>query len=129
MVLSAGGGFLVGKNTTQMKLITQPAEQNQLPKANPIFSSQTATIQGEITKVNGSTLSVKTSNGQTEDFPVSSKVVIYKFSGKSPQASASSDLKSVTLGERVLIQLELKDNKYQVISISAFPPPPSTTKK
>lgn len=93
--------------------------------SNELFRSQTATFQGEITKVSKDSLDVKTDTGTTGNFKLSSKVYIYKFAAGAPQATSSTDLSTIESGKRVLIILELSDSQYKVVSIS-FQPAPAT---
>ena len=126
VVVAAVAGFLfgsAGSAKTKLPQVTT-GTGNQSVAKNPIFKSQTATFQGVITKVDGSNLSVKDDKGQTDTFPVSQRAVIYKFKAGSPQASASSDLKTIETDKQALVMLELVDDKYQVVSISYLPPPP-----
>ena len=114
IIVFAVGGFLLGKSVSQ----NSTQSKTTSPKQNSIFSSQTATIQGEITKVNNGTISVKSNSGQTGDFPLSPRAVIYQFKPGATTASASSDLKTIETGKPVVLVLELKDGTYQVVSIS-----------
>ena len=126
VVIAAALGFLFGKQGQMPGLKTQnPLSTESQTAQNSLLKSQTATFQGEITKVNGQNIDVKSDSGQTGSFPVSSKVVVYKFSSGSTQASASSDLKSIETGKSALIMLELMDGKYQVVSVSYLPPAPA----
>ena len=97
LALSAGIiGFALGRYYTPPPNQTlKPTTQSEQLKTNPLFKSQTATFQGEISQVSGKKIAVKSDNGQTGEFPVSDKVVIYKFKEGSNQASASSDLKII----------------------------------
>ena len=126
MLIAATGGFYAGKTTIlpgSPYTPTQSGESSTL--ASSVFKSQTATFQGVITKVDGKNLQVKSDSGNTASFPISERAVIYKFSGKSPQASASSDLKTIETDKQALVMLELLDNNYQVVSVSYLPPPPA----
>lgn len=120
ILIAAAGGYFFGVSRQN----SSPGSTKQVSK-NPLFKSQTATFQGTITKIDGSKLSLKDDSGQAGTFSLSPKVTIYKFSGSTRQASASSDIKTLETGKQVLIVLELKDNQYQVISISYLPPPPA----
>ncbi len=125
IVIAAAGGYFFGISVSTSKT-TPPADVTRpAVTRNPIFKSQTATFQGTITKIDRSSVSLKDESGKTGIFPISAKVVIYKFTGSSRQASASSDIKTAETGKQVLVVLELKDNQYQVISISYLPPAPS----
>ena len=120
-------GFALGRYYTPPPNQTlKPTEiKNEQPKTNPLFRSQSATFQGEITKVSGNKISVKDEKGQTGDFSVADKVVIYKFKEGVSQASVSSDLKTIDTGKQALVVLELINGQYQVVSISYLPPPPT----
>ncbi|TSC85723.1 MAG: hypothetical protein G01um10147_1114 [Microgenomates group bacterium Gr01-1014_7] len=129
VVVAAVAGFLFGSAGSTKTGLPQITTGNQSVAKNPIFKSQTATFQGIITKVDGSELSVKDDSGNTDTFSVSSKAVIYKFTGSSSQASASSDLKSIDTDKQALVMLELIDGKYQIVSVSYLPPPPKPAAK
>lgn len=126
LVVVAGlGGFIVGKQGGGMASLPKVQTQtNQEASVSPLLKSQTATFQGEITQVSGQTMEVKSDSGETGSFPISGNAVIYKFTGTSPQASASSDLKTIETGKMALVMLELIDGKYQVVSVSYLPPAP-----
>lgn len=129
ILLAATVGYLFGVSVSTSKISLPQISTRQGVSKNPLFKSQTATFQGTITKIDKSNLSVKDESGRTGTFPISSKVTIYKFSGSSRQASASSDIKTLETGKQVLIVLELKDKEYQVISISYLPPAQPPTKR
>lgn len=119
VILLIGGliGFSLGKSAGQ-KASAPSASPAQ---ANPLFRSQTATFQGEISKVNKDSLDVKTDSGKTGTLVLSGKVTIYKFKEGSKQATASSDLNSIEVGKKVLIVLEFSGGQYKVVSISYQP--------
>ncbi len=124
LTIAVAGSFFLGKSTQSVQ---------QLPLLSPIFSSsagsnqlfrsQTATFQGEITKVNKDSLDVATDAGVTGNFKLSNKVYIYKFKKGVTQATSSTDLNSIEVAKRVLIILELSKDQYKVVSISYQPPP------
>lgn len=121
LILVAGFvGYYVAKNNLTPEVITQ-TKTTEAPKAQTIFTTQTATIQGTISKVDGNKLSVTNLKQENGQFTVSDKVVIYKFRSGSTQASASSDLKTIETGQQVLLNLELANGAYQVVSISYLP--------
>ena len=127
VVLIIGGvlGFFVGRSTGQKA--TQVSNTAPTTQSNQLFRSQTATFQGEITKVNSGSLEVKSDSNQTGSLTLSDRVVIYKFKEGTNQASASSDLNTIETGKKVLIVLNLLGSQYKVVSIS-YQPPPSTPK-
>ncbi len=127
IVAAAVLGFLFGVASGSKSAYVPaaaPANQSTISQ-NAIFKSQSAIFQGVITQVSGRTLAVKSDSGQTATFPVAANAVIYKFNGTSPQASSSSDLKTIDLNKQALVQLILTGNQYQVSSISYLPPPPT----
>lgn len=110
-----GGGLLPNQSAQKPKTVESEAVSN----GSALFKSQTATFQGKITEVSGNMAKVK-SDTQEGEFEISDKVVIYKFLGSSPTASASSDLKMIETDKMVLATLELMDGKYIIVSISYF---------
>lgn len=96
------------------------------PKANSFFATQTATFQGQISQVSGKQLTLKNAQGQTQQFPISDKIAIYKPKVGSNQASASSNLNLIETNQVVSIILDLQNGHYQVGSIYY---PPTVTKK
>lgn len=117
--LGVAAGFFLGRFSLSTQVATNQAVKQtvQAPKVENVFKSETATFQGVVTKA-GEKLTLKNDKGQVADFLISPKAVIYKPTGQKGQASASADIKSVELNKKVLIILELKDNNYQIISVS-----------
>lgn len=124
MFVAAVGGFYAGKTTILPGSPYTPTQTESAVLASPVFASQTATVQGVITKVDGKIITVVGDKNMEDNFEVSDKLVIYKFTSGSPQASASSKLNSIDLNKNALIILELMENKYKVTSVSYLPPPP-----
>lgn len=122
MIVLSSGGYFIGKVSTP-KGVALPAQTQlnyKVPKNNPIFTNQTAIIIGEITRISGSILSIKSKSGQRGDFPISSKIVIYR------EASASSDLNKLETGKSASIGLALENNQYKVSYVYFNPPPQSS---
>lgn len=127
VIVSGTVGYLAGKGTGAS---VTPIQSSKL------FQTQTANIQGKITKVNGSTITIVDDKNQTGEFTLSPKAVFYKqdelpVPGKPYSASASSDMKSISLNTHAIISLEVVDGNYQVTSISYIPavlqaPPPDS---
>lgn len=118
---------------------TTPVIQKPAPTSpsqdNSFFDSQSATVQGTITKITSSTVSITNDKGISGNLPISSKVLIYDYNNVTqknqeglPIASASSDLKKVEIGKKASLFLELIDGRYQVTSISYFPSLPTPTR-
>ncbi|MBI4040105.1 hypothetical protein HY389_01990 [Candidatus Daviesbacteria bacterium] len=110
-------GLFIGRGVNPIQIPKPQVAQNQ---NQPTFLNQTATITGTITQVSGSTLTLKTAADQTNNFPVSDKVVVNK-PNKDKTASASSGIKSIDTGKAALLILEMKQGNYQVVSISYIP--------
>lgn len=109
--------FLPGK-TTNGPVGTKQVKQIQ---TSPLLSNQTALVRGVVVARTDNQITVKGENGQTDSFSLQEPVVIYNQIATS---SASLNLGSIELNKPAVITLELKDNKYRVISISYFIPPP-----
>lgn len=131
MLCAAILGFSIGKyySFAPEAPLQSKLTEDKVP-TSALFRSQTATFQGEITEVNENKILVKSDSGQIGEFPVSDKVLIYKFKEGSAQASASSDLKTVETDKPVSIILELISGEYKVVSITYLPslPSPKTTR-
>lgn len=124
IAVSATSGFLVGRASNTQSLTTTTTTKTAAPKQNTIFTTQTATVQGKISSVSGSKVTVLNEKNQTGEFTLSPKVVIYKFAPGSSQATATQDIKSIETDKNVLVTLELANGQYQVTQIAFLPPPP-----
>ncbi len=128
ILLSAGVGYLVGakKNPAQNQA-AKTSDQSSSPSKNSFFQTQTASLQGKITKVSESGITVENDKKESKTFAASNKLAIYKFATNSTQATPSSDLKAIETGKNAILNLELVGNDYQILSISYLPsvsPPP-----
>lgn len=88
------------------------------PFDKSIFSSQNATIEGDVIGIEGGNISIRNKQGVSDTFTASPKMAIYKYSSRFPQASASSDLKSIELNLPAIIALEYRKDQYQIVAIS-----------
>ena len=98
------------------------------PKIDTYFNTQTATVQGKISLVSGSTISIINDHNQTEQFSASPKIVVYKFTPGSTQSKAYPDIKALETGKEATFTLDLTNGSYQVVSVTylgAPPPPPA----
>lgn len=123
------GAFILGKQSANLGIPkNQVSLQNK--NANPLFTTQTATIRGKITKVNGNNLSVTNSNNIRGGIEADEKVLITSLSlnPKAPSSSPSSDLKTIELNKEVYISLELSGDKYKAVLIQYLPPLPPLSK-
>jgi uncharacterized protein (UPF0333 family) len=137
ILVAAGVGYFVGKaglnqlsTPTISNNATPAAEQSAVsaPKENPIFTTQTATVQGKITGLKGSDITIANEKGQTAQFSASSKIVIYKFAAGATTTTASQDLKTLETNKPMSATLTLNNGTYEVTSITftpSAPPPPA----
>ncbi len=118
-------GFFLGRYTiNKTTLPTQSTTNNSQASStkNPLFTTQNAAINGEITQVKNNKIIAKNQSGQSGEFELSPNVVIYKISSDG-FTSPSADLKLVEPAKNVTINLELRDQQYIVISIAYFAKP------
>lgn len=115
--------FLVGILVDRSMLQKNPNVTNQQPAVskNSLFQTQSATLQGKITKVSDNNITVENDKGEFGTFTASPRMVIYKFNSGSRQATSSSDLKSIEQNQTVILTLTLSGNDYQIASISYIP--------
>lgn len=123
LIIGTLTGFYLGRYSLQGQLSLTGTQQSQ--EASPFFQTQSASVQAEVSNVDGKNVTLKNQKGETKTFPVSAKLAIFKFSGKSPFASSSADLASVEKGKQAVVVLELVGNQYQIVSISYNPTPPT----
>ena len=93
----------------------------QETKISPLFESQTATITGMVTALNGNTITITDQKNQSDQFAVSNRMLIFKLSLTGPSSSPSADLKSVELNKPAVFSLEKNGQNYEVISIRYLP--------
>lgn len=120
IIISAVLGYTFGVYQTEQQT-AQSVKQPQQSPDNPLFQFQTATIQGKITKLTDNQITIADSKGQVGQFPLSSKLTIYRPSEGTKPAYASTDPKTISLNEPTSVLLQLMDGVYQVVSIS-YPP-------
>jgi len=114
-------GSLIGKNISGVK----PTNETKVDM-NKLYSSQTATIRGQITAVDGNNLTVKSLNSNDSGtVKASISVIIAKFSQDPKKVSSpSSDLSTIELNKDVLINLEMVDGQYEATVIQYVVPGP-----
>ena len=123
IVISLVIGFLVGNASsgTYKNGISMPSLQS----GNPIFTTQSATVQGKINKVEGNKITVTNLSGNQGEFELSEMTVINKIvtnSNKLNTATSSTDLSTLETDKDVSLILQLKDGKYVVLSVNYTPP-------
>lgn len=119
-ILGLSLGFFVGKQFNLPQEIIPAALESKV-ESNKLFSSQTASLRGVITNIEGNKLTIKNLNtGATGDINTSLRVSIFK-SGKTP----SPDLSLIELNKEVLISLEMIGGVWQAVTIQYPNPLPS----
>lgn len=117
-----GGYYLGSAQNSAPPSSYQQDETEEVLSASSLFKTQTATVQGEIIKVDPSSLTVKDETGKIEEFPISERIVIYKALAEDPKRSkAYSDIKMIETNKLKVIMLEAIDGKYQIVSVSDLP--------
>ncbi len=84
---------------------------------SPLFKVQSANIEGIITSVNESQLTVKSETNLSDSFPISNRIVIYT---KQPDSKTvvSKEKTDIQVNKKALLLLEVIDGKYQVTGIT-----------
>lgn len=134
-ILGLSLGFFIGKNLQMPKQFqTASTIPGDSASSSNLYTSQTASITGVITKRDGNNLTVKNLNNQSEgQVKASSRLIIAKAGSGPNTASPSSDLSKVEFNKEAFIALELIAGEYQVVSIQyvlpapSLPPPPKTS--
>ena len=90
---------------------------NTCAPISPLFKQQTAVIDGEITNVSGTTVSVKDPTGQSDSFPIAQGAVIYTKDPITQQTKVERDVAAIKPG-KALISLEVINGLYQVKGIT-----------
>lgn len=119
-------GFFAGRNllkpASNDSQTAQQTEQSSTGTSNNLYSSQTASIRGVVTAVEGKRLSVKNLiTGSTGKIQASTNLAI----AKSFNAKPTSDLSAIELNKEALISLVMVDGGYQITAIEYVTPAPS----
>lgn len=124
LILGLAVGFYFGKRS--QPYIESKTASNSISENN-LYSSQTASIRGEITKIDGETLTIKNLNNQViGQQQVSTRLIVSKGTLRPDKtATPSSGISSIELNKEAFIQLEMMGGRYQVTSIQYLPPAPS----
>lgn len=129
-VVSFSSGFLMGQYGPDFKGAKDKTNKQALKEnvvtTSSLFQTQTASIQGEITSVGESSITIKNKSGATDTFPVSTNVVVYKNTQSSGRVLPATGITQIDINQEVVILLEVVDGKYQVISIT-YPPKATPT--
>ena len=116
LIIGQKSSFLMSlkKNATDQPVLLQAG----MIRTSSLFQSQSAIIQGKITKVENSSLTIEDKNKHSESFPIASTLVIYIPTSNSPISTASADLKFIKINELATILLQVIDSHYKIVSIS-----------
>lgn len=129
LMLTAGiAGFTIGNVKNKNLSLPQLTQNTSQSKESPsLFDTQTATITGSVTSILDTTLTITDTKNQSAQFAASDKMIVLSLDSKPNFASPSSGLKSVELNKPALIQLQMENGLYKIISIGYLPtnvPPP-----
>jgi len=130
LLAAFAAGFFAGRLTTRPQITSLSTASSS--KTSPLFQSQSATTQSQVTKIDGDLITLTDSAGNSGQFPAVSNVVVSKYSGKSGVASLSAGLASIELNKSAQIIFIYKDGEFKINSISFLPSPefkPVTSKK
>lgn len=117
-------GFFVGGKMYSGSPVSKIGQAPSL--ANRLYTSQAATIRGQITAVKDRTIQVRNANGTTGDIKASNRIMIVKFSPDPRNiVSPSSDLQSIETNKDVLMTLEMVNGNYEVIQVQYVVPGPA----
>ena len=127
LILGLSIGFFAGRTFDSPTVINDSLNDEEVAEApgdkTNLYASQTATIRGLITAVNGKTLTVKSliDDSTTGNITLSDNVIITKPGSTTP----STNLSSIEQNKEVLITLEMFEGNYKVISLQYPVPAPS----
>lgn len=122
-------GFLIGNISSSFNKISQPI--SNLVSSDKLYTSQTATVKGQIKSLEGNKIMVQNAEGVSGSLELADSVLInvYKKNSKSiPTASPSTDLKTIELNKDATIALSKINGAFKVVVIDfapVLPPLPS----
>lgn len=85
---------------------------------SPLFKTQLATIEGSVTQVTGSTMTIKDTSGKVGQFPVSSKLMVFTKDPKSPIAQSTLGTSNIQPDKKATMILELENGQFKVTSVN-----------
>jgi hypothetical protein len=100
------------------KIFGKKTSENAALVKNSLFSYQTATINGKITKVQDRTLTVQNTKGVTGDVIASQNISIMSQGDNNPISTPSADLKKIELNKDASLTLTAVGEQYEVTVIS-----------
>src|SRR5689334_1530011 len=92
-------GYGLGKKSEISPVTMVKTPNNESNQSDPFYDSQTASINGKITNVNGKTITVTNFKNATKNFELADKVYITTLSDKGTSASPSSDISKIELNK------------------------------
>ena len=125
-LLALVSGFIIG-NLSPSVIPQKNSEQAARDEGKSFYTSQTATIQGVITKVEGNKITMQNKDGVTGEVEVLDTLLVNKLDQKAtsgPLASGSAQINTIETNKVVLVTLKFKDGEYRAATISYLPPPP-----
>lgn len=130
VVVSLVIGFLIGSASSNLGKGGGIANLANLAQNN-LYTTQSATVQGKINKIDGRKLTVTNSSGTSGEVELSDNAIINKIKtgGRAINtATSSTDLTALETGKDVTLFLQMNDGKYKVISVNyTLPLPPIPT--
>lgn len=125
MLIAAIIGFVIGNLkpvlSPSLPQLSQNFTTQSAPKDSPLFDTQSATIIGSVTALNGNVLTITGQKNQSGQFSASNRMLTFKLSLTGPSSSPSADLKSVDLNKPAIFTLEKSADQYEVVSIRYLP--------
>jgi hypothetical protein len=128
VIVSLGIGFAVGKQVAMRGMSTGSSAMD-----SSVFTQQNASIQGQVTKVDGRQLTIKAQNGKSITLEAAQTIYINKMPSANPpkdgvaQMKPNTDINSIELNKDVFISAVMENGKYVVSSISVLPATPAGT--
>lgn len=132
MVLAGATGYFLGRGNYAG--VNTPLT-NSSTQQNSIFLLQTATIQGQVVKIDGKNLTVKNSNNNEQaSFETAEPLSITRMNKQGKIDSNSTDFSTIEKDKTVFINLQMFEGKYKITQITYVPeellkpaaPPPAT---
>ena len=125
-LLALASGFIIG-NLSPSVIPQKIADQAGFEEEKSLYTTQSATIQGMITKVEGNKITVENKDGVTGEVELLDTLIVNKLNQKAvsgPLASGSAQTSTIETNKTVMITLQFKDGEYKAATISYLPPPP-----
>lgn len=118
LIIGIFAGFFLVRNNVSPELTSTAIKK--MP--SDFYTSQSASITGQIVKVGDKTAIVRNLKFQTEaEFTVSEKLVVSGLRG----VESENNFLKLQAGREALIQLEMVGDRYEIVSLQYINPPPS----